>query len=130
MHKIYIFLIGLVLGAAVCFGTVYALVIGPSERTVEDYRAKQRELEATVAELGRSVGEREADIGRLEGVVDGLRRENSRATEDYRRLAEANRARQGIVETARKLVDGTDDALRKLELIIDAFEKLEQSIGH
>jgi len=128
MRKIYFF-IGLVLGAALCFGTVYFVSIRASQRTVEDYRTKQRELEATVVELRDSVGRREADIGRLTSLNNDLQGENRRATEDYRRLAEANRVRQGYIETARKLVDGTDDALRKLELIIDAFEKLEQGIN-
>lgn len=130
MQKIYIFLAGIVLGAALCFGTVWYFIVQPSQRTIEDYRAKQLVLEDINSKLGKSVTDREADIVRLTAVSDGLRRENSRAREDYRKLDEANRVRQGIIEGARGAVEGTDDALRKLELIIDAFEAVELSLRH
>ena len=130
MEKNFIFLVGVFLGAALCFGAVWYFVVGPSQRTVEDYRAKQLVLEDLNSRLGKSVVDREADIVRLTSLADGLRIENSRAREDYRKLDEANRVRQGIIESARVATQGTDDALRKLELIVDAFEKLEQNTLH
>jgi cbb3-type cytochrome oxidase subunit 3 len=130
VEKKFIFLIGVALGAILCSVAVWFLVVRPSQRTIEDYRAKQLILEDTNRALGKSVADREADVGRLAGIVAGLRSENSRAREDYRKLDEANRVRQGIIESARVATEATDDAISKLVIIIDAFEKLEQGLHH
>lgn len=130
MEKISIFSIGFLIGAILCCVTIYFAVVRPSEATIADYKAKQRELEATNTGLSDSVRQRELDIGRLTTITESLRGEVERARADYNRLEETNRARQSTIEKTRRLVAGTDDAVRKLELIIDAFEKIERGIDH
>lgn len=130
MEKNNIFFIGFIAGAILCCIAIYFAVVRPSEATIADYKAKQRELESTNTGLTESVRQRELDIGRLTAITESLRGEAERARADYSRLEETNRARQSTIEEARRLVAGTDDAVRKLELIIDAFEKIERGIDH
>jgi Na+-transporting NADH:ubiquinone oxidoreductase subunit NqrC len=126
--KILVFvIISFLFGVITSAGTGYYVFIKPSQNTIRDYQAKQRILTDANIALGKSVADRDADVSRLEGITSSLRSEADRARADYRILENANRIRQGIIATARGSLESTDDAIRKLELIIDAFEQMERN---
>lgn len=113
------YILGFILGVILTLGTGF-VIIKPSLDRSFNYPAKYQELRKINKSLAESVRDRERNI-------QGLQFIGNRIADANRRFEISIRERENIIKKARGYIQSTNDSLSRLEYIIQAFQKIEQS---
>lgn len=118
------YIITFILGFLVA-SCIAGIFIYSSIRSASNYKDKYSELEKLNSELRESDIVRQSEIERLRDITIGLESENSRLESINSKYASDIRERQRIVSEARESISGSEDAIGRLEIILELFSKLE-----